>query len=140
MEIIIEGYLQDEPTKQLLSKLSVTRSNQKGYSLKDGIVRYKGRIWLGKHYEAHKAIQTAMHDSGLGGHSGISATYNITWPKMKENITDYVSKCEVCQQAKLENSKLPGLLQPLLVPDQAWQTVSLDFTKGVPKSNICSCW
>lgn len=60
-----------------------------------------------------------MHDSGLGGHSGISATYNITWPKMKENITDYVSKCEVCQQAKLENSKLPGLLQPLLVPDQA---------------------
>jgi hypothetical protein len=40
----------------------------------------------------------------------------------------------VCQQAKSEHVKLPGLLQPLPVPNQAWHTVSLDVIKGLPKS------
>ena len=40
----------------------------------------------------------------------------------------------MCQQAKVEHVKLPGLLQPLPVPDQAWYVVSLDFIEGLPKS------
>ena len=31
--------------------------------------------------------------------------------------------------------RLPGLLAPLPVPDQAWSVVSLDFVEGVPTSN-----
>jgi hypothetical protein len=31
--------------------------------------------------------------------------------------------------------KLLGLLQPLPIPSQAWQSVSLDFIEGFPKSN-----
>jgi hypothetical protein len=54
---------------------------------------------------------------------------------MKQDITDYVNKCQVCQQAKSEHSKLPGLLQPLPIPTEAWQIVSLDFIEGLPKSN-----
>lgn len=34
----------------------------------------------------------------------------------------------------MEQCKLPGLLQPLPVPPQAWHTVSMDFIKGLPKS------
>lgn len=30
--------------------------------------------------------------------------------------------------------KVPGLLQPLSIPTQAWQSVSLDFIEGLPKS------
>lgn len=53
---------------------------------------------------------------------------------MKQDVTNYVSKCQICQQAKPEHSKIPGLLQPLPVPQQAWQIVSLDFIEGLPKS------
>jgi len=53
---------------------------------------------------------------------------------LKKDVQDYVSKCQVCQQAKLEHSRLLGLLQPLPVPTQAWHTTSLDFIEGLLKS------
>jgi transposase InsO family protein len=53
---------------------------------------------------------------------------------MKKDIQDYVAACAVCKQAKSEHSKLPGTLQPLPVPDQAWEMISLDFVEGLPKS------
>jgi hypothetical protein len=132
--------MQDSSTKQLLTELSISGSNDKGFSLHNGLIRYKGRIWLGNHTDAHQAILLALHDSGIGGHSGISATYSkikalFAWPRMKQDITDYVNKCQVCQQAKSEHSKLPDLLHPLPVPTEAWQIVSLDFIEGLPKSN-----
>jgi hypothetical protein len=125
LEIIEEGYMQNANTKQLLTELAVTPSNQQGFSLVGGLIKYKGRVWLGSHKEAHQAVMLALHDSGIGGHGGIAATYNkiralFAWPNMKHGIKEYVSKCQVCQQAKPEHGKLPGLLQPLPVPHQAW--------------------
>jgi hypothetical protein len=53
---------------------------------------------------------------------------------MKADVKAYVSNCQVCHQAKPEHSKVPGLLQPLPIPQQAWQIVSMDFIDGLPKS------
>ncbi|WVZ77328.1 LOW QUALITY PROTEIN: hypothetical protein U9M48_025207 [Paspalum notatum var. saurae] len=139
LEIIMEGYQQDPQTKELLTELSLTGSNGKGFSLVDGVIRFKGRIWLGSHKEAHQAVLLALHSSGLGGHSGVTATYQkikdlFAWPNMKNDIKDYIAACTVCSQAKPEHCKLPGLLQPLPVPPQAWHTISMDFIEGLPKS------
>lgn len=76
LEILTEAYLEDEQTKTLFAELAVTGSNGKGFSLQNGLIRYKGRIWLGNHSTAHVAVLKALRDSGLGGHSGITATYN----------------------------------------------------------------
>lgn len=35
---------------------------------------------------------------------------------------------------KIECNLLAGLLQPLLVPDVAWKDLTVDFIKGLPKS------
>jgi hypothetical protein len=135
LEIILEGYNQDDQTKQLLTELSLTGSNDKGFTLTDGIIKFKGRIQLGTHTEAHKAVLLALHSSGLGGHSGITATYHkvrelFAWPNMKQYVKDYINACELCAQAKPEHCRLPGLLQPLPVPTHAWHTISLDFIEG----------
>lgn len=42
--------------------------------------------------------------------------------------------CDICQRCKHETVALPGLLQPLPTPDQAWEDVSMDFIEGLPKS------
>jgi hypothetical protein len=121
LEIVLEGYTKDEQTKQLLSNLSITGSNDKGFTLSDGIIKYKNRIWLGNNVEAHKAVLLALHSSGLGGHSGVTTTYHkvkalFAWSNLKQFVKDYISACEVCAQAKPEHCKLPGLLQPLPIP------------------------
>jgi hypothetical protein len=51
---------------------------------------------------------------------------------MKNDVHEYVQNCIVCQQAKPDKAKYPGLLLPLPVPLHAWHTVSMDFIKGLP--------
>ena len=43
-------------------------------------------------------------------------------------------ECLVCQQNKVETINTPGLLQPLSIPSQRWEEVSMDFITGLPKS------
>jgi transposase InsO family protein len=54
---------------------------------------------------------------------------------LKDSVQTFVHQCTVCQQAKVEHTKLPGLLQPLPVPSQAWEVVSMDFVEGLPTSD-----
>lgn len=58
---------------------------------------------------------------------------------MKSAARDFVDSCTMCKQAKAEHVKYPGLLQPLPIPDHAWQVVSLDFVEGLPRSAGFDC-
>jgi len=86
----------------------------------------------------------ALHGSALGGHSGIPVTFRrvkqlFAWPGLKTSVHDFVSTCQICQQAKPERVKYPGLLEPLPVPSSAWQMVSMDFIEGLPRSGGKNC-
>lgn len=41
------GYEDDAQARELITELSITGSNDKGYVLRDGVLRYKDRIWVG---------------------------------------------------------------------------------------------
>lgn len=80
-----------------------------------------------------------MHSSVLGGHSGVKATHQrlkrlFSWKGMKRDVESYIQQCRVCQQAKHENTHPAGLLQPLPVPEGAWQDITMDFIEGLPVS------
>jgi hypothetical protein len=42
-------------------------------------------------------------------------------------------ECLVFQQNKGEKIKMSSLLQPLVIPRQHWEEVSMDFIIGLPK-------
>ena len=52
----------------------------------------------------------------------------------KSDIQNFVEECLVFQQNKVEMIKTPGLLQPLSIPSQRWEEVSMDFITGLSKS------
>lgn len=51
---------------------------------------------------------------------------------MKQDIKQIVrEKCDLCQWIKYETTLPVGLLQPLLIPQQAWIEISIDFIKDL---------
>ena len=45
-----------------------------------------------------------------------------------------MAECLVFQQNKFETIKTSGMRQPLPIPSQHWEEVSMDFITGLPKS------
>jgi hypothetical protein len=81
----------------------------------------------------------ALHSSPIGGHSRFPVTYkkikqHFAWTGMKKQIHSFMTSCSICQQAKPDRAKYPGLLQCLPLPQNAWQVVTLDFIEGLPRS------
>jgi hypothetical protein len=56
------------------------------------------------------------------------------WKELRKLVDSFVRQCSICQQAKHENCKTPGLLSPLLIPQSSWQDIAMDFIDGLPLS------
>jgi len=57
------------------------------------------------------------------------------WPKLKQDVKEFVRTCTICQQAKSKHVLPAGLLQPLPIPNQAWEDIAMDFITGLPNSS-----
>jgi len=144
LEQVAASYAGDVQAQGMIAKLALDPSSVPGFTWRDGLLRYKNRIWIGQDESLYSKLVTAMHSSALGGHSGVPVTYSrmkqlFAWTGMKKFVQQFVQSCLICQQAKPDRSKLPGLLQPLPVPTSAWQVISMDFVEGLPKSSGYDC-
>jgi transposase InsO family protein len=140
---VTRGYETNEQTKKLLTALSTGHSVEH-FTLVAGIIKHKDRVWLGHDPELQSKVIAALHDSAIGGHSGFPVTYRriksvFSWPGMKSKIKEFVETCSICQQAKPDRSRYPGLLLPLPIPEHAWQVVTMDFISGLPISHKYNC-
>ena len=55
------------------------------------------------------------------------------WPQMNETMSKYVRGCVMCSTSNPSNKKL-GLYIPLPVPSRPWESISMDYVGGLPKS------
>lgn len=103
-----------------------------------GVFRYKGRLYVGPSHNWRCKVMQWMHDSSIGGYSGILGTLQRTkkvfyWANMQADVLRHVQECHTCQLNKGENIHPPGLLDPITIPKGAWLTISMDFITGLPK-------
>ncbi|KAL0300958.1 UNVERIFIED_CONTAM: Transposon Ty3-I Gag-Pol polyprotein [Sesamum radiatum] len=141
---IVRSYDGDDEFLPVIQAKSIDDAAYPMFSLQGGVLRKEGRICVGKNTDVRRRIVQVLHDSSIGGHSGINGTYQrvrsmFFWGKLKEDVVQWIQSCDVCQKAKAERVPYPGLLQPLPVPHQAWSSVSMDFVEGLPKSEGRNC-
>ncbi|KAA3466179.1 DNA/RNA polymerases superfamily protein [Gossypium australe] len=82
-------------------------------------------------------ILREAHNSRLSVHPGSTKMYHdlkqhYWWVSMKRDISNFVSRCLVCQQVKAEHQVQSGLLQPNLIPEWKWDGVTMDFVSRLP--------
>ena len=105
-----------------------------------GLVFYKTRIVVPKAPTLRNNILEEFHASKTAGHSGVLRTYKrltqqFYWPTMYRDVQEFVARCEACQRTETEALTPAGLLQPLPIPCQVWDDITMDFIEGMPKSH-----
>jgi len=89
----------------------------------------------------HNKLIYEAHDTKIGGHSGVLCTFkkvatHFYWPSMHKSVQEYVKSCDTCQRTKSEPLPPAGLLQPLSIPCQVWDDITIDFITGLPLSHV----
>jgi hypothetical protein len=138
-QAILQEWLQDPKILKLIQQLQSSSLAPPGYSWLHDELRYKGHLYLSKQSKLKSMILSELHATPTTGHSGFTKTYDrvkrsFFWDGMKQDIHNFVAKCDGCQRNKGETVKSPGTLQPLPIPPAIWKDISMDFITGLPKS------
>ena len=105
----------------------------------DGVILFNQRICIPNDEVLKRRILEEAHKGNFTIHPGSSKMYHdlkrdYWWFGMKRDIAVYVSECAVCQQVKIEHQRPSGLLQPLEIPVWKWDSISMDFAVGLPRT------
>ena len=111
-----------------------------GFKVEQGRLYYKDRLVIPQKSPHIKVLLQEYYNSVIGGHSGDRKTYQRLarkwfWIGMRKDVGVYVQECEVCQQQNYSTTKPTDLLQPLDLPNQVLDAVTMDFIESLPKSN-----
>ena len=76
---------------------------------------FRNQICVPKNDEVIQKILQEEHNNSLSIHPGSTKMYNdlkkmYWWVGMKRDISEFVSKCLICQQVKVEHQVPSGLL------------------------------
>lgn len=52
--------------------------------------------------------------------------------RLKQEIYEFVAKCLIFQQVKVEHQIPSRLLQPVMIPEWKWEQITMDFLSRLP--------
>ena len=76
IEELKASYQEDAEVQQILQSIAGGSDAPGKFSLQNGLLLYKGRIFLGRNCSLKTKVLSLVHDSPLGGHSGYLKTFH----------------------------------------------------------------
>src|SRR6266571_8451760 len=134
--------LEEEPVAKAMQQMrnSSTRSLRSvEWSERDSLLYYRGCIYVPTSSKLCCRIVSLCHDTKVAGHPGRFKTLelvsqNYWWPNMSQYVGQYVGHCDLCLQTKAQQHLPVGELQLLPIPEDCWNTISIDFILELPES------
>jgi len=88
------------------------------------------RVYLPNNKLLKEEILKEAHESRFTTHPGSTKMYQdlkeyYWWPNIKKEIAEYVSRCGICQQVKIEHLRSAGELQLLPILEWKWENINI---------------
>ena len=103
----------------------------------DEVLYYKDRVCVPDDNDLRKVIHEEAHSGSFAIHLGSTKMYqdlkmSFWWSGMKRDVSEFVTKCLVCQRVKTEHQVPSGLLQSIGIPEWKWDRITIDSVVGLP--------
>lgn len=110
------------------------------FSISSDFILFKDAIWIDAQNPFIPALLHEYHAAPLAGHFGVKKMFhrlrsNFQWASMLKDVKTFVRNCSTCQQVKSVTQKSAGLLQPIPIPTDIWEDLSMDFITHLPSSH-----
>ncbi|MCO5583439.1 hypothetical protein L7F22_037350 [Adiantum nelumboides] len=110
------------------------------YTVTDELLYYLDRICVPHNGALRKILIQEHHEVPFAAHPGINKTYRLLsatyfWPQMQQDVIKYVKACHSCQIMKASRQLPQGLLQPLPIPKERWESINMDFITTLPRTS-----
>ena len=91
----------------------------------DAFVYYRDQVCEPNDDELKKSILEEAHSGSFAMHPGSTKMYkdlktSYWWSGMKRDVSEFVTKCMVCQKVKAEHQVPSELLQPIKIHEWKW--------------------
>ncbi|GKA62464.1 putative reverse transcriptase domain-containing protein [Tanacetum coccineum] len=105
----------------------------------DDSLYFMDRIWVPLVGGVRTIIMDEAHKTRYSVHLEADKMYHdlrdmYWWPRMKRDISTYVSKCLTCSKVKAEHQRPSGLLQQPEIPEWKWDKITMDFITKLTRS------
>ena len=133
---VLEAQKKDENIYAIISQIGNGKEIEFTVN-ENGVLYYKDRVCVPNDNDLRKSILEEAHSGSFSIHPSSTKMYqdlkmSFWWSEMKRDVSEFVTKCLVCQRVKAEHQVPSGLLQPIKTPEWKWDRITMDFVVGLP--------
>ena len=110
---VLEAQKKDEKIAAIVSQIGNGKEIEFTVN-EDGVLYYKDRVCVLDDYDLRKAVLEEAHSGSFVIHLGSTKMYqdlkmSFWWSGMKRDVSEFVTKCLVCQRVKAEH-QVPSIV------------------------------
>ena len=133
---MLKAQKKDEKIATIVSQIGNDKETEFTMN-EDGVLYYKDLVCVPDDNDLRKAKLEEAHSGSFAIHPDSTKMYqdlkmSFWWSGMKRDVSEFVTKCLVCQRVKVEHQVPSGLLQPIRIPEWKWDRITMDFVVGLP--------